>query len=109
MVQEVVMGDKFENIQNATIINRSHVENAFNTARETLGADVADAIVQLAEAVERSQNAAAGAIFDQFTGELEHPEPNRSKLRQFWDGLVALVPDITALTGVAETIGKLVA
>jgi hypothetical protein len=107
MIQEVIMGDKFENIQNATIVNRSHVENAFNTARETLGADVADAIVQLAEAVERSQNAAAGAIFNQFTGELECTEPDRSKLRQLWDGLVALVPDITAMAGLAETIAKL--
>lgn len=107
MVQEIIMGDKFENIQNATIVNRSHVESAFNTARETLGPDVADAIVQLAEAVERSQNAAAGAIFDQFTGELERTEPDRSRLRQLWDGLVELVPDITAMAGVATTIGKL--
>jgi hypothetical protein len=107
MIQEVIMGDKFENIQNATIVNRSQVENAFNTTRETLGPDVADAIVQLAEVVERSQNAAAGAIFQQFTSELEHTEPDRSKLRQLWDGLVALVPDISAMAGVAATIGKL--
>src|SRR5690348_17357364 len=41
VIEEYIMGDKFENIANSTIVNRSRVEHAFNRTEARQGDEVA--------------------------------------------------------------------
>jgi hypothetical protein len=107
VIEEYVVGDKFENITNSTIVNRSQVEHAFNRTEARLGDEVASAIVEIAQLIDQSGNAAAGAVFDEFTAEVDKDQPDKSKLRQCWDGLVAILPSIVTVAGAGETIARL--
>ena len=107
VIEEYIVGDKFENIKDSTIINRSRVERAFNRTEEKLDDEVASAILEIAQHVDRSGNPAAGAVFDEFTQEVNQDEPDKSKLRQYWDGLIAILPDIATLAGAGAAISRL--
>ena len=100
----VYMGDVFKNIQNATIINKSVVENSFNKIKEGYGEDVAKALLQIAEFIEGSGNKEAGGLFDSFNEELNKPESKKPVLKSIWAGIEKALPAITALS---EAIAKL--
>ena len=103
-----VMGDHFSNITNATIINKSVVQNAFNKIKDTIDEDTAAALAQIAEHVEKSGNKEAGEVFNAFNEELQKPEPKKSLLRSFWTGLTSLLPAITSIAGIAEKVIKMI-
>lgn len=101
------MGDKFEQISNSTIINRSSVENAFNQTKERVNEETADALVEIAEVVEKSNNIAAGSLLNNFMDEVKSKEPDKSKLRQYWDALVSVLPSIATLATACSKIAVL--
>jgi hypothetical protein len=107
VIEEYIVGDKFENITNSTIINRSHVERAFNRTEARQGDEVASAILEIAQLIDQSENVAAGAVFDQFITEVDKDQPDKSKLRQYWDGLVAILPSIVTLAEAGGAIARL--
>lgn len=109
IIGEQIMGDKFENIRNATIINRSTVIDAFKVIKENHGEDAADALAAVAEEIEKSANQAAGTLFDSFNNELCLTKPDKSKLKQYWEGLVSILPGIAQLTDAAAKISSLFA
>ena len=98
------MGDKFENIQNSTIINGSVVVDSFNKIKAGYGEDVANALMQIAEFIEKSGNKEAGELFDSFNKEIKEPEPKKSVLKSLWGGIEKALP---AITTVSEAIVKL--
>ncbi|MFX1563987.1 MAG: hypothetical protein ACFFDP_11850, partial [Promethearchaeota archaeon] len=104
---EVVMGDKFENIQNSTIINRSIVSDAVKAIEASQGTDVAEALETIAKAIETSRSVAAGALFESFSKELQKKEPDKSALREFWEGLTKIVPSIATMTGAVAKVASL--
>ena len=101
---EINMGDVFKNIRNATIINKSVVENSFNKVTKEHGGDVAKALLQIAEFIEKAGNIEAGELFDSFNEELNKPVPKKPVLKSIWEGIKKALPDITALS---EAIAKL--
>jgi hypothetical protein len=103
-----VMGDVFSNIHNSTIINKSLVEGSFNKAREKGNPEAADALVKVAEEVNKSANKAAGEMFDAFNKELQGPAPKKSFLNSFWDSTTKALPTLLKLPGVAVSIAKLI-
>lgn len=103
-IGELIMGDSFKNIKDSTIINRSKVVNALNTIGGQIDEDTKTAIIEVANVVSESRNAAAGALFDQFNDELAKPHRDSSKLRQFWHGLTTVLPDIAKLGGAVAKI-----
>jgi hypothetical protein len=107
VIKELVMGNKFENISNSTIINQSLVENAFNQIQKRIDESTANALITIAEEVERSQNAAAGALLDSFMTEVKEEKPNKSKLRQCWEGLLAVLPNLATLADAGAKVAKL--
>jgi hypothetical protein len=107
IIEEYIMGDKFENISNSTIVNRSSVGQAFNKYSTEGSDDVAKALRSVADYVDESGNVAAAAVFDQFTAEVTESATDRSRARQLWDGLVAILPGITSIAGAAEAIAKI--
>ena len=104
-----LMGDIFSNISNATIINRSLLQNAFNKAKSETGEDTAEALRKVAEAVAQSGNKEAGELLDQFNEELAKTQPRKSLLKRSWENLVQVLPTIGAIAGAAEAIAKLFA
>jgi antitoxin YefM len=92
------MGDTYENITNSTIINRSSLENAFNQIKEQVDEETANALIQVAEIVGQSNNPAAGVLLTSFTDEVKSKEPDKSKLSQYWNGLVTLLPSVATLS-----------
>ena len=103
--EEFVMGgDVFKDIRNATIINKSVVENSFNKIKEGYGGDVAKAVLQIAEFIEKSENKEAGVLFDSFNEEINKQEPKKPMLKLIWEGIEKALPTITTLS---EAVAKL--
>jgi hypothetical protein len=104
-----IMGDVFKNIgTGATIINRSNLINAMNNTNSGADPNLADALKQLADLIEKSGNSDAADNFNAFTEELQKPSPRKSLLKSFWDGMLAALPTIAELTTAAGTIALLV-
>jgi hypothetical protein len=57
--------------------------------------------------VHKSGNAEAGQVFEAFNEELQKPEPKKSLLRTFWNGLAAALPTLLSLPGAAESALKI--
>jgi dipeptidase len=105
---EVMMGgDKFENIHNATIVNRSLVEKSFNKVKSDFDEETAEALKKVADEIERSHNKEAAETFDSFNEELQKPEPKRAVLRALWSGITTVLPTIVQMTDVTTKIAKL--
>jgi tetratricopeptide (TPR) repeat protein len=107
---DIVVGDKssgnmFKNIQHATVINKSAVENSFNKVKTGYGEEVAKALLHIAEFIDRSGNKEAGELFNRFHEELNKPEPKKSVLKSLWEGVEKAVPAITTLS---DAVAKLV-
>jgi hypothetical protein len=98
LILETVMGDKYGNIINSTVINRSSLENAFNQIKEQVDEETANALIQVAEIVGQSNNPAAGVLLTSFTEEVKSKEPDKSKLSQYWNGLVTVLPSVATLS-----------
>jgi hypothetical protein len=48
-------------------------------------------------------------LLDQFNEELAKPQPRKGLLKRSWDGIVAVLPAVTAIAGAAAAIAKLFA
>lgn len=102
------MGDIFSNISNSTIVSRSLVEGSFIKAKEKGGDEAANAIVKVAEEIDKSGNKDAGELFDAFNKELKAPSPKKAFLSSFWYGVTKALPTLLKLPDVALSIGKLI-
>jgi hypothetical protein len=107
---QYIMGDKFEfnNAKNFTFINKSSVVNSFNKVKEQFDEETANAIKQMAEIVEKSENADAVELFDAFNEEVNKPEPKKSLLKTFWNGLTTALPVLAHTASIAENIIKMI-
>lgn len=106
LIHEIIMGDKFENISNSTIINRSHLENALNKNKgDKELVDILDKIRQL---IVETGNKDAGEVFNDFTEELSKDEPKKSKLKSFWHSLTSYLPNILSMTDITGKIIEMI-
>ena len=71
------------NVIGKNIINRSNVLNAFNKVQEEYDKGTSEALVKVAQLIEKSGDPAAGILFNSFTEKLNKPEPDKSKLKSF--------------------------
>lgn len=94
-------GDVFKDIQNSTIISKSKVENAFNRLPNE---ESRKAHVELTDLIKKSENPAAGAIFDSFNEELKKPTPDKSRLEKLGEGIQQVLPTVTAVAGCVTKI-----
>lgn len=107
MSVEVVMGDKFENIQQSTVINGSIVSEAMNTVAASNGPEIAQALEAVAKAVEESKSVAGGALFESFSKELQKQQPHKLVLRELWEGLTKVVPSVATLAEAGVKVATL--
>lgn len=106
---ETTYGDKFEGITNATLINRSSVESAFNQTTIPVDEEIAKTLSAITEAIENSQNVAARLLWENFMAELKSQKPSKSKLRQCWEGVLAVLPSISTIASAGAQIAPLFA
>ncbi len=95
----------FKEVKNSTVINRSVVGSALNSISTGLGNDYARALIEIAKRVENSSNAAAGTLFDEFSRELAKADRDKGRLKELWNGLTRILPDVAT---VSEAVAKLV-
>ena len=78
-----------------------------NKFKESNDLDIVNAIEKIAEIVSNSKDETAKAVFEKFNEELVSQKPNKSKLKQLWIGLNSILPSLSTIAGIAETISKL--
>ena len=100
------MGDKFKGISNSTIINRSHVEKSFNKLREKYDEETANAILRVAEEIEKSGNRDVGKLFNNFNQELGKTEPNKTVLKTMWEDIIKNLP-LPSISSMIDVISKI--
>jgi hypothetical protein len=102
------VGDKFENISNSTIINRSHVQSSLNSLASSGQDGLAEALRAIASHLEKQRATADAAdTFEDLALEVAKPERRPSRIRAFWDQLVSLAPSVATLAGAAKVITAL--
>lgn len=107
IVGEQIMGDKFENISNSTIVNRSLLSNALNNISDRYGDEVKNALEELSQHIEHSRNTESAELLNGFNQELNNKEQNKTVLKTLWGGLVKSLPDAAKVTTAIATISKL--
>ncbi len=109
-INKVIMGDNFESIS-GTVINRSIVSNSFNKVKEQVGEEDARLLQQITEEVEKSGNKDAVENMEGFHQEIQKPEPKKSLLKSFWNGVVTAVPALITnadkILNIIEKVGKM--
>lgn len=108
VIKEITMGDRFDNIHSATIINRSLVEKSFNKIRSDYDEETANALKEVAAEIEKLRNKEAAENFDTFNEELQKQEPKKAVLRALWGGVTGALPSILQMTDAVTKILKLI-
>jgi hypothetical protein len=101
-------GDNFSNISNSTIISRSAIEGAVNTLTQSGNVDQANAMKQLGEMVKESGNEEAGELYEALAQEVQKPEPKKSLMQRYWDGIKTILPLVANAAAITGVIDKLV-
>jgi len=99
-----VMGDNFESVTNSTIINKSLVQNAFNKVKNEKDEETGNALMKVANEIEKSKDPSAGVLFNGFTEELSKPQPDKERLKSFWRGIDNVLPTIKSIAEVSNKI-----
>lgn len=105
---EIIMGDKFENIHNSNIVNRSKVVNAFNTLSDDDDQDLKDALRQIVEAVEALDDEEASDVAEELVDAVANKK-KPSVIKALWTSLQEAAPVVSTLSGAAATIAGLFA
>ncbi len=100
-----VMGDKFENISNSSIVNRSSVVESFNAIREASEIDLVEAMAAVGEQVERSGSPEAAEAFEELAQEMAK-ERRKPVLKALWYKVKDLAPGVTAIATAVAAIEK---
>lgn len=79
--------------------------NVISNVGERYGQDKAQAIKEVAEYIEKSKSPAASALFESFNQELNKPQPDKSRLKSFWEGVENVLPSIATIS---ESVAKIV-
>jgi molybdopterin-binding protein len=95
-------------IEHSTVITSSLVQNSFNQIKQH-DAETAEALLKIADFIDKSNNKGAGELLDSINKELVKPEPSKPVMKSLWDGIIKILPDITKLTEAVSKIAKLFA
>jgi len=104
---QVNVGDVFSNVSGSTIVNRSTLEDSFNSVALTHGQDTAKALRDVAQLVEDAHDPNVADLFNAFTEELQRPQPRKSTLKTLWDGLTKALPSLVQAADLAAKVASL--
>lgn len=94
-------------IESVTIINRSLLINSFNKVKKEHNEEVAKALEQIGEFIEKSGEVSAGILFDKFNEELTKPQADKSTLRRIWNGIEKTLPSIARISDIVAKLAPL--
>jgi hypothetical protein len=97
----------FSDIEGSTIVVDSIVKNSFNRVKEAHSEEIARALLEIADYVNRSGNKDAGVLFNTFGEELSKSAPRKPVLRTIWNGILEVLPDVSKLAEAVTKIGTL--
>jgi hypothetical protein len=104
----IVMGDVCSNIgAGAVIVNRSSLTNALNSTRTSYGSEAEQALSELADLVERTQNQDAVESLNGLTDELAKPGPSKSRLRVWLQAITSSLPDVAQVAAAVAKVSAL--
>lgn len=110
-INKVVMGDNFEHIS-GTVINHSIVTNSLNKISQQLDEEAVQLLKKITEDVEKSGNKDAAENMEEFHKELQKPEPKKSLLKSFWNGVITAVPALITnadkVLNIIEKVGNII-
>jgi hypothetical protein len=87
-----IAGDNIpDNMAGGDIINSP----ILTEIKEKYGQDVSKALKKISEIIKKSNDHAAGSVFDSFIGELNKPHPDKFRLRRWWSALETMLPTIS--------------
>lgn len=102
-----VNGDIIRAEAGAIVNNRAVVVNSFNTFAEKYDLGVANALMQMEQAVSESKSTEAAELLETFLAELKKSNQKPSVLRRLFDGIQEATPALAAMTDVVATISSL--
>lgn len=105
---DLSMGDKFENITNSTIVNRSSLTNALNLLDARGDDGGVAALTELERCVSESGDATAAEYLDGFNEELARTMARPAILRAMWEGIVRALPQVASVATISTGIGHLI-
>lgn len=106
-VGEQIMGDKFENISNSTVINKSLLSNTLNTISSLYGNEVKKALDEISHHIENSEDKESAELLNGFNQEINNEKQNKTVLKTLWNGLVSSLPDAAKVSTAIATISKI--
>ena len=102
------MGDKFENIHNSNIINKSSVQGDFKWRGELIDDELKVAINQITYIVKNQNNPASLAVLKEFQSEIQKPNRKIETIKQCWNALISITPKISKLVDVVKKIESII-
>ena len=99
-----VTGDKFENIKNSAISNRSDNANVTNTINEKYGEEIEKALDELAAHIRECNDVGSEALLEKLRAILCEPEPDKTRISALWNTLVQVLPDVSKVATSIKTI-----
>jgi hypothetical protein len=100
------MSDTIKNISGSTIVTRSNIANSLNTIRTTKTEELAAALSDLSNLIEKTGNPELTELYETFVEEAGKPEPKKSLLRTIWTGIKESLPALAATSTIALSIHK---
>ena len=102
------MGDTFSNISGSTIVNRSLIQGAVDSLKQSRESESAEALRQLAGLVEQSGSSDASEYLNALSEELQQPTPRKTIVRSMWDGILRVLPSVAQAVTITAGIENLV-
>jgi|GEM_PF-6709458 len=93
-----VAGDKFENIKNSAIANRSAGAHVSNSLISNYGEGVGKALDELAHHISACNDEGSAAVLAKLKESMSQPEPDKSRVTALWNTLVRILPDVSKVT-----------
>lgn len=105
---EVTMGDKFENVSQSTVINKSQVDQSFTETSSISANELTEMLTELATIIAATRNHEAAEQFEAFREEAERERPRKAVLQTLWTSITALLPSIEKAADVVAKVVRLV-
>ena len=106
-VEELIMGDNFENISESVVINRSLLSNALQNIQSKYGEEFKSALEEISYHIEEQKSHVCGQLLEGFNKELSKVNQNQSKIKEFWTAIKQHLPDAAKIASSIATISKL--
>ena len=102
------MGDKFENVSQSTVINKSQVDQSFTETSAISANELTEMLTELATIIAATRNHEAAEQFEAFREEAERERPRKAVLQTLWTSITALLPSIEKAADVVAKVVRLV-